>query len=158
VKNIVIESASVGQSEKLGRLLGRALADGGHVGLVGSLGAGKTVIARSILRGFGIRLPAPSPTFTLVHRFDGPRPAYHVDLYRLSHPSELIEIGWSEIVAENALVIVEWFDRFPDLFPGPHLGIRIGWPQIKLRRIELEADGGYYESAVKTLKTELELS
>ena len=158
MKSILIDSSTVKRTEKIGRLLGKAFNQGGHVGLVGSLGAGKTVIARSILWGFGLRLPTPSPTFTIVHKFDGAIPAYHVDLYRLRHESELTEIGWSEIVAEKALVIVEWFDRFTQLFPGPHLEIRIGWPEIKLRQLELDPNGEYYQTACKAVRDRLNRS
>lgn len=158
MKPFVIESRSVRQTERLGRLLGRELSDGGQVGLVGSLGAGKTVMARSILRGFGIRTPAPSPSFTLVHKYQGRLPVYHVDLYRLHDRAELVEIGWNEIVTEPALVVVEWFDRFARLFPGPHLEIRIDWPEVNLRRIELISRGSRYDSAGRRVGERLDRS
>ena len=75
------------------------------VALAGDLGAGKTTLAQAICAGYGVTEPVTSPTFALVHRYDAPRsPVYHLDLYRLDRPSDLINIGWDEIVASHALI------------------------------------------------------
>jgi tRNA threonylcarbamoyladenosine biosynthesis protein TsaE len=94
------------------------------VALAGDLGAGKTTLAQAICAGYGVTEPVTSPTFALVHRYDAPRsPVYHLDLYRLDRPSDLINIGWDEIVTSHALVIVEWPERAGDLIPPHHVPI-----------------------------------
>ena len=91
--------------------------------LAGDLGAGKTTLAQAICAGYGVMEPVTSPTFALVHRYAAPRsPVYHLDLYRLGTPAELTNIGWDEIAAAHAIVLVEWPERAgsrlpPDVVP-----------------------------------------
>lgn len=93
------------------------------VTLAGDLGAGKTTLAQAICRGYGVSEPVTSPTFAIVHRYDAPRSAvYHLDLYRLRGPDELMNIGWDEIVSSRALVLVEWPERAAGVLP-PHVAI-----------------------------------
>ena len=107
-----------------GESFGRAATAPLVVALAGDLGAGKTTLAQAICIGYGVTEPVTSPTFALVHRYDAPRsPVYHLDLYRLERPSDLINIGWDEIVASHALVIVEWPERAGDLIPPHHVPI-----------------------------------
>ena len=107
-----------------GESFGRAASAPLVVALAGDLGAGKTTLAQAICAGYGVTAPVTSPTFALVHRYDAPRsPVYHLDLYRLERPSDLINIGWDEIVASHALVIVEWPERAGDLIPPQHVPI-----------------------------------
>ena len=92
--------------------------------LAGDLGAGKTTLAQAICAGYGVTEPVTSPTFALVHRYAAPRsPVYHLDLYRIQQPAELVNLGWDEIVASHALVIVEWPERAGDLIPTGHVPI-----------------------------------
>jgi tRNA threonylcarbamoyladenosine biosynthesis protein TsaE len=107
-----------------GESFGRAATAPLVVALAGDLGAGKTTLAQAICAGYGVTEPVTSPTFALVHRYDAPRsPVYHLDLYRLDRPSDLINIGWDEIVTSHALVIVEWPERAGDLIPPHHVPI-----------------------------------
>jgi tRNA threonylcarbamoyl adenosine modification protein YjeE len=107
-----------------GRSLGRAARPPLLVTIRGDLGAGKTTLARAICRGYGVDEEVTSPTFTLVHRYSAPRsPVYHIDLYRLRGPSDLQNIGWDDILAEEALVIVEWPERAGDIIPPNHVPI-----------------------------------
>ena len=87
--------------------------------LSGFLGAGKTTLARGILRGLGHVGEVASPTFALVVPYEPPDvrlPAWHVDLYRIESASELDELGLDEARAEGAL-LVEWPEKAPDLWP-----------------------------------------
>ena len=107
-----------------GEALGRAATAPLVVTLAGDLGAGKTTLAQAICAGYGVSEPVTSPTFALVHRYDAPRSAvYHLDLYRIQRPSELVNIGWDEIAIAHALVIVEWPERAGDLIPAHHVPI-----------------------------------
>lgn len=107
-----------------GERFGRAASPPLVVALTGELGAGKTTLARGICRGFGVADDVTSPTFTIVHRYAAPRgPVYHVDLYRLRDASELTNIGWDDILAEEALVLIEWPERAGDRLPHGHVTI-----------------------------------
>ena len=107
-----------------GEAFGRAVLPPLVVALAGDLGAGKTTLAQAMCRGYGVTEPVTSPTFALVHRYDAARsPVYHLDLYRIERPSELVNIGWDEIAMSHALVIVEWPERAGDLIPAGHVPI-----------------------------------
>ncbi len=94
------------------------------ISLTGELGAGKTTLAQSICAGYGVTEPVTSPTYNLVHRYEAPRSAvFHIDLYRLEKESDLTNIGWDEIIADRALVIVEWPERAGNRMPDGHLHI-----------------------------------
>jgi tRNA threonylcarbamoyl adenosine modification protein YjeE len=96
--------------------------------LTGDLGVGKTTLAQAICAGYGVEEPVTSPTDALVHKYCSPRSeVYHVDLYRLDDPSQLTNIGWDDIVAEHALVIVEWPERAGARIPSDHLPIDLDY-------------------------------
>jgi tRNA threonylcarbamoyladenosine biosynthesis protein TsaE len=109
-----------------GEAFGRAASPPLVVALAGDLGAGKTTLAQAICAGYGVTEPVTSPTFAIVHRYEAPRsPVYHLDLYRLERPSELVNIGWDEIVMAHALVIIEWPERAGDLMPADHVPLNL---------------------------------
>ena len=96
------------------------------VAIRGDLGAGKTTLVRAICRGYGVRTEVTSPTFALVHEYESPRSVvYHLDLYRLEREADLTNIGWFDIIAAHALVLVEWADRAGGLIPADHVPIEL---------------------------------
>lgn len=99
--------------EQWGRRLGRtAMQERLFVALFGPLGAGKTTLVRAACRGAGVAEPVLSPTFTLVRRYSAPSgPVYHADLYRVSGPEDLPDLGWEDLLAADGPVFVEWADR-----------------------------------------------
>jgi tRNA threonylcarbamoyladenosine biosynthesis protein TsaE len=111
--------------------LGRDVAAGLHAGSVlalqGGLGAGKTHFTKGIAQGLfddladglGGSPEVTSPTFTLVHEYQGGRlPLYHFDFYRMGSEEEVLRIGWDEYLDEDGVVVVEWPDKFPNLIPA----------------------------------------
>ena len=95
------------------------------IALSGELGAGKTTVARGILRGLGLAGEVPSPTFTIVQTYEPPEvkfPVWHVDLYRLDSPDDLIELGIEEAF-ETAMILVEWPERMGSQLPTQALRI-----------------------------------
>ena len=94
-----------------GRAFARTLRPGVVVGLSGELGAGKTTLVRAIAEGLGVSQSVTSPTFALVHRYDGTVPVWHVDAYRLKAHDEARDLGLDE--AGDAVVLIEWPERLP---------------------------------------------
>ena len=94
--------------------------------LIGRLGAGKTTFAKGVAEGLGAA-PADeisSPTFALIHEHGGGL-LYHVDLYRLDTEAEAASLGLDEILARQAVVLLEWAERFPRLLPEERIEVRI---------------------------------
>ena len=122
-----------------GEDLGRASTAPLVVTLTGELGVGKTTLARAICRGYGVSEEITSPTYALVHEYRSPRsPVYHIDLYRLDSPEQLTNLGWDEIVASRALVLVEWPERAGERLPEDHVPIDLDYvPDDPGRRILL---------------------
>lgn len=114
-------------TEHLARELGAMFQAGDLVTLTGDLGAGKTTFARWLIRSMlaDPALEVPSPTFTLMQSYDGPRfPIVHADLYRIAGQEELGELGWEE-AAEDSLVLVEWPERAGFLVTAERLDIAL---------------------------------
>jgi len=109
----VVVLADEAATQHLGVRIATALDQKGwRIGLSGPLGAGKSTLARAILRGLGVSGAVPSPTYTLIEPYTTSLgEAYHVDLYRISRASELLALGLPELVADAALMLVEWPER-----------------------------------------------
>jgi tRNA threonylcarbamoyladenosine biosynthesis protein TsaE len=111
-----------------GREIGARLTPPVLILLSGDLGAGKTTLTKGIAAGLGVAREddVTSPTFTLVHKYEGSTRVYHVDLYRIEDLHDFETLGLEDIFSEQAVVIVEWPDR---------LKLRTDWPIV---RIQLE--------------------
>jgi tRNA threonylcarbamoyladenosine biosynthesis protein TsaE len=118
---------SLADTERLAARLASALRPGDALLLEGPLGAGKSALARAVLRRLAgdPALEVPSPSFTLVQSYDLPdgNAAHHYDLYRLSGPADLRELGWDE--AREGIVLVEWPDRLGGLRPDDAIDIAL---------------------------------
>ncbi|WP_447764847.1 tRNA (adenosine(37)-N6)-threonylcarbamoyltransferase complex ATPase subunit type 1 TsaE [Sphingopyxis panaciterrae] len=125
-------SYNLAEAERIGAAIGKALKPGDVVALEGDLGAGKTTLARAMLKARGLAGEAPSPTFAIVQPYAPPEvdlAIAHVDLYRIEDEDELIELGLDDYLYDGALLI-EWPDR---------LGTG-GWPDMLLLKISGEGD------------------
>jgi len=109
---------------RLGAGIASRLKTGDAVALWGELGAGKTTLARAILMALGVEEEVPSPTFTLVQRYDTSPPIAHYDLYRLKSAREMEELGLEDALGEGA-VLVEWPERAPEALPEETLHVRL---------------------------------
>lgn len=109
----------------LGEKLARELPSRAVVLLIGNLGAGKTTLAKGIVRGLGAAQPeeVSSPTFTLIHEYGAW--VYHIDLYRLDEEREVETLGLEELFEKDAVILIEWGERFPRLMPPGALEIRL---------------------------------
>lgn len=140
-----VTTSSPDETTAFGRELAGGLKAPALVLLYGELGAGKTTLVKGIVSGLGL---APeeevrSPSFVFVHEFRNHTRLYHVDLYRVEEAAELETLGLDDLLAEQAIVVVEWAERLK--LPGPEISGRPGW-RVRLevisdqqRRIRVEA-------------------
>lgn len=130
-----ISSRRESDTQELGRRLGTELEPGDVIALSGELGAGKTVLARGLVEGAGGGGTVTSPTFTFIHAHRGLVPIYHVDLYRIEHARELDDLGLEDILAERAIVIIEWAEKAGAYLPPEHLWITINVDPAEHERV-----------------------
>jgi len=123
---------------ELGRRIARDLPSHTVVLLIGNLGAGKTTLAKGIISALTATEPEDicSPTFTLIHEY-GDAKVYHIDLYRLETPEQVATLGLDEIFDRDAVVLIEWGERFPALLPKKRIEIRLTPTEGDSRRIEV---------------------
>ena len=109
-------SHSPGETRTLGESWGRTAERGLVIGLSGDLGAGKTELVKGIACGLGATERVHSPTFTLVNEYDGGRlRLFHLDLYRLDTPGQIIAAGLEEFLQPDGVTVIEWVERMYDL-------------------------------------------
>lgn len=119
-----VKSNSTEQTEALAAKLSDSFTDGDLVVLTGELGAGKTAFVRGLARGRKLNEQlVTSPSYTFVNEYPGERPIFHFDLYRLTDPVELFEIGWEEYLSRPGLVVVEWGEKAQNLLPEKYYSL-----------------------------------
>ena len=121
------QTKSVAGTIALGKRLGERLDRGDCVALEGGLGAGKTVLVKGIAAGLGVAdcSQVTSPTFVLVHEYEGTIPLYHVDLYRLGPgETDLTDLGADEMLA-TGVVVIEWAEKARPSLPRGRWQINI---------------------------------
>ncbi len=146
-------SASAGETVRFGERLGGLLAPGDVIALVGELGAGKTTLVKGIVRGLGVTdsRSVKSPTFALVHRYDGRIPVYHFDAYRLEDAREMLDIGSDEMIYGEGVSLVEWADRAPECLPEEYLEITLIPVSEGERTLEMRCHGERYEEILRNI-------
>ena len=124
--------------EAEGEALGRRLKPGEVLTFEGDLGTGKTTFIKAITRGLGVRDQASSPTYALVHRYQGARgPVFHLDCFRLRSPEEAADLDWEGLVTQGDAILVEWPERASGWIPEPSRRFRLSHVQDpELRRLE----------------------
>ncbi|MCE5196109.1 MAG: tRNA (adenosine(37)-N6)-threonylcarbamoyltransferase complex ATPase subunit type 1 TsaE [Negativicutes bacterium] len=144
------EAVSVAQMTKTARRLAGLLFPGAFIALDGELGAGKTTFTQAVLAALGIERPVQSPTFALLHSYNGRFLVHHLDLYRLQQEEEVLDLGWDELQNGEAVVLVEWMGLFPHLAPTEYLQLSISYAPVG-RDYDWAATGAPYESLLKEL-------
>ena len=149
-------TASVESTLALGEALGRCLNAELTIGLVGPLGAGKTHLVKGIAAGNAPRRVSSvtSPTFTLIHEYDGRLTLYHVDAYRLRDTAELLALGFDELTRADSVVVVEWADRVRSAMPEDSLWITLALTGPTDRDLTFQAGGPRAQRCLDALQTD----
>jgi tRNA threonylcarbamoyladenosine biosynthesis protein TsaE len=122
----VTRSLTQAELEAEGEALGRLLKPGELVTFEGDLGAGKTTFIKAITRGLGVTRPATSPSYALVHRYQGTRgPVFHLDCFRLRSPDEAADLDWEGLMLEGDAILIEWPERAGAWIPAPARRFRL---------------------------------
>lgn len=127
------------QTYQLGQLIGHQARPGEIWALSGNLGAGKTLFVQGLAKGLGFEGPVTSPTFILQHIYEGRLNLYHFDWYRLMERREVEDLGWEEWTGRGGVVVVEWGNKFPKLFPPTVIKLEIEILSENSRRVIVEA-------------------
>lgn len=125
-EGLAIEAETEAETERLAGALSALVEPGVVIGLVGPLGAGKTRFSRALAEALGVDPGAiSSPTFVLIHEYEGRIPVYHFDAYRLADPDQFEALGASDYFAGEGVCLVEWADLVRDRLPAEAWFIRI---------------------------------
>ncbi|MEW6244621.1 MAG: tRNA (adenosine(37)-N6)-threonylcarbamoyltransferase complex ATPase subunit type 1 TsaE [Bacillota bacterium] len=151
-----IKTESAEQTGHVGSILGRLLLPGDFIALTGPLGAGKTCFARGILKGAGVPGHPASPSFTIVFEYEGRIPLYHMDMYRLHDPSELLQIGYDEYFYGDGACIVEWAEQVLPYLPEERLDVDIRYAGEHGRFLTFLAFGARHARILEQLEKEVE--
>jgi len=146
VPSLAILLPDLAATEALAGRIAALLQPGDAVLLEGPLGAGKSALARALLRSLQSNpaLEVPSPSYTLVQSYDAPiGPVHHFDLWRLDGPEAVAELGWDD--AQDGIVLVEWPDRLGFLRPSDALTVNLSLSDGDARRAELTGWPGRLE-------------
>jgi len=137
--------------------MGSAADPGTVICLFGDLGSGKTKLTQGIAAGLSVprTYAVTSPTFTYVNEYPGRLPLFHIDLYRISSPDELLDLGWEEYLESQGVVVVEWAERAEDLLPNRRIEISITITNADARRFDISGLGDY-ETLYEALTSEAE--
>jgi tRNA threonylcarbamoyladenosine biosynthesis protein TsaE len=139
VKSRIIHTQSEEETITAGERLAAELPPKAVVLLIGNLGAGKTTLAKGIVKGLGAAQPdeVSSPTFTLIHEYSPS--VYHIDLYRLDREDQVATLGLDEIFDRTGVVLIEWGERFPRSMPEERIEIRLRATEENSREIEVRS-------------------
>ena len=109
---------SAEETEECGCRIAEQIVEPIMIALIGPMGAGKTHFAKGFARGLGYQGEVTSPTFSIVQEYHGGRlPLFHFDLYRMKSAAEVLALGWDDYLDQAAVVLVEWADLFPEIWP-----------------------------------------
>lgn len=116
---------SPAETEAFGEKLAERLKPGAIVALYGEMGAGKTALTRGIARGLGIAKGVSSPTFALVHEYEGRLPVYHFDMYRVESWDDLYSTGFFDYLDAGGITIVEWSENIENAIPDSAIRVTL---------------------------------
>ncbi len=150
-----LATSSAGETRRLGAAVAGVVRPGDLVLLAGDLGAGKTTFVQGFASALGVTDRITSPTFTLLHHYEGPVQVIHADLYRLDRLQEVVDLGLTELVDGDAdtVAVVEWGDVAEAVLPADYLEIRISYADDDddARRFTLRPVGPSWQARASAL-------
>lgn len=149
-----ITTRSDDETRRFGERLGALLQPGDVVGLSGQLGAGKTTLSQGIGAGLGVEEPVSSPTFALVHEYQGRYPVWHLDTYRVGSLDELIDLSWDDLLAGGGVILVEWPQRIEAALPAERLDITLRYVDEDTRELVLTPYGSRMTAVLEQLASD----
>ena len=141
------------ETKNLGKIIGTAVTDGTVLALTGDLGSGKTSFVQGLARG--LEVPddyyITSPSYTLINEYPGRYPLFHVDLYRISDPMDIEDIGLYEILHNSGIVAIEWADRIDQKLLPDSINMHFELTGDKTRNIRITAYDVKNEDLLKNI-------
>ena len=138
-QTLTLTSRSEDETEALGKTLMRLLPEGAVVALRGELGAGKTCLVRGMAAAIAAEAAVSSPTFTMVNEYEGTPKIYHLDLYRISEPREVMDLGYEDLFDDpDGVCVIEWAERAEEFLPPKRLDITLEHAGRTTRTIRIQ--------------------
>lgn len=154
---ILARTKSAEDTRDLARALSPFAMRGDVVLLAGDVGTGKTTFTQGFGDGLGVDEQITSPTFILMRRYDGRLPLVHVDVYRLEHLQEVVELGLMELLDDGAVALIEWGDVVAPALPASFLEVRFEYgPGDDDRHVQLRAVGSRWSARMTAITNALE--
>lgn len=122
---LVCNTYSAEETRIVGASLAPVLLPGDVISLSGDLGAGKTAFVQGVAIALGVESRVTSPSFTIVHEYEGRFPIIHLDVYRLDSFQQVIDLGFEEYLDPHSIVLIEWGEAIAPMLPRRHLDIDI---------------------------------
>jgi tRNA threonylcarbamoyladenosine biosynthesis protein TsaE len=122
-KVLSVTTRSAEETRILGASLAPLLLPGDVISMSGELGAGKTTFVQGLATALGVQTRVTSPTFTIVHEYEGRYPIVHLDVYRLDSFQEVLDLGFEEFLDPREVVLIEWGDAIAPLLPKRYLEV-----------------------------------
>ncbi len=137
---------------RIGNKLGSLLKGKEIIGLIGELGSGKTAFVKGIASSIGYKGYVKSPTFTIINQYKTERiNLIHLDIYRLNSFEELLLTGFESYFSDDSVIVIEWFDKFIELFKYPHIRIYFEYIDTNIRKLKVETDSREYINLIDQL-------
>jgi len=136
-KNMIFYSKTEQDTFNYAKKLSKKIKSGDIFLIEGDLGAGKSVFVRGMAKGLGIKVPMPSPTFTILNEYKGKYQIYHFDFYRINDPLELYEIGFEDYIYSGGVTFIEWPSKALELLPESSIKVNISI-ENEIRKIEIK--------------------
>jgi tRNA threonylcarbamoyladenosine biosynthesis protein TsaE len=159
---LAVVTRNVEETRIIGASLAPVLLPGDVISLTGDLGAGKTALVQGLAAALGVEKRVTSPTFTIVHQYDGRFPIIHLDIYRLQSFQEVIDLGFEEFLAPEAIVAIEWGEAISPMLPRRYLEIEMRRlddtteDEDHLRRLVFKPHGHDWIGKVQTMRSTAE--
>jgi tRNA threonylcarbamoyladenosine biosynthesis protein TsaE len=156
---ISTESLDVDQTRRIGAGLAEICRAGDLVVLSGGLGAGKTAFAQGVARGLGVQDQVTSPTFALVQTYEGRLLLHHLDVYRLEHVNEALDLGLAEMLDDDAVVVIEWGETIAPVLPHQYLEVHLSYgTSNETRLVDLRPVGDSWQARSRVMRALLAAS